>query len=122
MGPGMLIMAGMRRCDGAGDELINIHCSLWVCANWFLVFNGLSWQKSTAVHDDDDDDNAHDHDVDDDDGARQPEARHFAITLAKAGAGQAMLCASSAAPSSNRKLHDSCCWCYCCWQPEMRSS
>lgn len=56
------------------SKLINTYCSLWVCANWFLVFNGLSRQKSTAVHDDDDDD-----------GARQPEARHFAITLAKAG-------------------------------------
>lgn len=42
--------------------------------------------------DDDDDDNVHDHGDDDDDGARKPEARHFAITLAKAGAGQAMLC------------------------------
>lgn len=103
--------------DGTGDaygreELINIHCSLWVCANWFLVFNGLSRQKSSSVYDDDDDD---------DDGARQPEARHFAITLAKSGAGP-----PPRNPCSNRKLHDSCCccWCYCCcrWQPEMRSS
>lgn len=81
--------------DHGGEELINIHCSLWVCANWFLVFNGLSRQKSTAVHDDDDDSD----DDDDDDGARQPEARHFAITLAKAGAGQPMLCLPLAAPA-----------------------